>query len=551
MKGLDNRKLYELTSAIEAGDTGAALALITSDLPLDAVAKGFHISPTLAAIVYDNPTVLEALLAAGASVSATNDMGEPLLHAAAGKGSEPLVRVLLARGADVNARAVHKGHQIDGRTALMYAAAGNNLALVKLLLEHGADPFIKDASGFTALSYAESAGKRVATYLRKIMSQSPDASDLGLHDASRAGLIARVRALLAGGTPVDARDDMGRSALHWAALSGHAEVARALIDHGAAPDAPDKHGRTPLLLASDHEEVVRMLLAAGADPNLDAGGITVFQYLARFATPEVLGALIEGGADLNATDADGRGILEHSKGNSPRARAVLKARLGLAGDAIDQVRAELKDLPRLAKQPAFEAAAARLGELFNRKPAPWRRRKGVTYFHNVAIAKYLAPYFKEAIAVSDDDPDRLFLLLARLQDEVRRDGFTLAFLDSIPEDGRLPLILLPTANKYAAVLACGTNGINKGHDTEAVVSWLMEMEKENPFVLAGCGFDFLDGRFSGPVSNAEALAERMIVFCPDMVDQAQFSMHILSRPDQIKALAADLTKTGWFGFWWD
>src|SRR5687767_3053901 len=135
MKGLDNRKLYELTSAIEAGDTGAALALITSDLPLDAVAKGFHISPTLAAIVYDNPTVLEALLAAGASVSATNDMGEPLLHAAAGKGSEPLVRVLLARGADVNARAVHKGHQIDGRTALMYAAAGNNLALVKLLLE--------------------------------------------------------------------------------------------------------------------------------------------------------------------------------------------------------------------------------------------------------------------------------------------------------------------------------------------------------------------------------------------------------------------------------
>ena len=87
MKWLDNRRLYQLTSAIKAGDTEAALALITSDLPLDAVAKGFHISPPLAAIVYDNPTVLEALLEAGASASATNDMGETLLHMASGQGS--------------------------------------------------------------------------------------------------------------------------------------------------------------------------------------------------------------------------------------------------------------------------------------------------------------------------------------------------------------------------------------------------------------------------------------------------------------------------------
>jgi hypothetical protein len=43
-------------------------------------------------------------------------------------------------------------------------------------------------------------------------------------------------------------------------------------------------------------------------------------------------------------------------------------------------------------------------------------------------------------------------------------------VDSIPEDGRLPLILLPTRNKYVALLACGTNGINQSHDTEAVIS---------------------------------------------------------------------------------
>ncbi len=432
----------------------------------------------------------------------------------------------------------------------MNAATGNNLPLVKILLEHGADPFIKDCSGFTALTFAEIVGKRVASHLRKVMAAAP-ASDVGLHDAARAGLIDRVRTLLAGGTPVDARDDMQRTALHWAALSGQADVARALIDAGAAADASDKGGRTPLLLASDSVEVVRILLAAGADPNANAGGITAFQYLVRFGTAEVLAALIDGGADSTATDADGKGILEHSKGNSPKARALLKARLGLAGDAIDQVRTELKELPRLARERAFVAAAGRLGELFNRKPAPWRRRKGVTYFHNVAIARYLGPHFNEPVKPPEAGSDQAFLLLARLQEEILREGFTLVYTGAIPEDGRLPLILMPTANKYAAVLACGTNGINKGHDTEAVVSWLMEMEKENPFILAGCGFDFLDGRFSGPVKEAKTVAERMVAFCPDMVDQAQSSIMPLSRPDQIAALAEDLKRTGWFGFWWD
>jgi ankyrin repeat protein len=530
-KSVDNHALHQLTTAIKNGETERALQLIRPDLPLDAIPKGFHISPVLAAIVYDNPAVLEALLAAGASASATNEMGETLLHVAAAKGSEPLVRALIARGADVNAKAARKGHQLDGRTPLMCAASGNSLGVVKLLLAHGADPFAKDSAGFTALAFAEMVGKRVANYLRKIMATSPATSALGLHDAARAGLLDRVRAVLAEGTPVDARDDLRRTPLHWAALSGHADVARALIDHGANVRATDKGGREPLLLTAEHAEVVRVLLAAGADPNADAGGVTAFQYLVLFATPEVLAALIDAGANLNAKSADGKGILDYAKSNR-KARAFLKERLGLAGDAVDDLYAHLKDLPRLAKQPAFEATAARLGELFNRTPAPWRRRKGVVYFHNVSIEKRIES-------------------LERLQDDALRDGFLLVCVDAIPEDGRLPLILLPTSNKYAAVLACGTNGINKGHDTEAVIRWLMDMEKENPFILSACGHDFLDGRFSKPVTNAEALAERMIAFCPDMVDQAQFSIQILSRPAQVKALAGELTTSGSFGFWWD
>jgi ankyrin repeat protein len=103
----------------------------------------------------------------------------------------------------------------------------------KVLLEQGADPFMKNGNGMTALSLAEIFGKRAANHLRKVMAISPEASELGMHDAARAGLLARVQALVDQGTPIDGRDDMGRSALHWTAIGGKADLVRVLLDLGA------------------------------------------------------------------------------------------------------------------------------------------------------------------------------------------------------------------------------------------------------------------------------------------------------------------------------
>jgi ankyrin repeat protein len=546
----DNRRINQLTTAINLGETEKALELIDAKLPLDAVAKGQHQSPLFAAIATGNVRILEALLDAGASLSATNEMGETPLHAAVLQDNADVVRALIERGASIDAQVQRPKHQYDGRTPLMSAAAGNDLVTVKMLLEKGADPFLKDSSGFTALTFAEIFGKRAANHLRKVMAVSPANSQLGIHDAARSGLIERVARLLDDGIPADSPNDLGSTPLHLAAMGGHADITRLLIERGATVDARNSHGNTPLLFA-DTLAVVKVLLAAGADPNVDVGGgITPFLYRATTGRPDVLAALIDAGADLAVRSADGRTVLDHAKSNRPDARRLIKERMGLAADAIDVLRAEMKELPRLSQEPAFTAVAEWIGGLLNRQPAPWKRRKGVVYFHNASIVKYLAPHF--GIAAGKSGAAEIFDLIARLQDDVREKGYTLAFIDSIPDDaGRVPLILLPTANQYSAVLACGTNGINKGHDTEAVISWLMAMEQENPFVLSGCGFDFLDGRFVGPVSDAERLAERMIAFCPDMVDQADFALSSLSRPQQIVALAQDLSTSRSFGFWWD
>jgi cytohesin len=548
---LEDAAIARLTRAIYLGETAKALSLIRPGLPLDHVARDVNHTPLIAAIENDNMAVFDALLEAGASATAPIEFGETPLHAAARRGNEAMVRVLLARGADVRAALVRPNHQYGGRTPLMEAAIGRSLPIVKLLLERGADPFAKDANGWTVLSFAEVSGKRVANHLRKLMDKSPQASEANLHDAARAGLVEHVRILLDRGAAIDERDDLGRTALHWAVMSSRIDTARLLLERGAQADARDKRGYTPLSLIQGSAEIAQLLLEHGADANAAVDGWSVLLYLAMFQPPEVLAPLIDAGADMHAKAPDGRGLLEHAKLNSPRARKFLKERMGVAPNAFDALHDHMKELQKLAKAPAFQAAAERLGRIFNRKPGPWRRRKGVMYFHDVSLAKHLARHFGESEAIGGAALDQTSRLLTRLQDEMRTEGFVLVFTSAIPEEGRMPLILLPTADKYAALLAVGTNGINYGHDTEAVIAWLKAMEAENPFHVGGCGHDFLHARFTAPIKDAEALAARMIEFCPDIADQAHASIRLIPREAQIRAIADDMKKTGWFGFWWD
>ena len=101
--------------------------------------------------------------------------------------------------------------------------------------------------------------------------------------------------------------------------------------------------------------------------------------------------------------------------------------------------------------------------------------------------------------------------------------------------------LLPMRDKYAVMAAIRTNGDNYRIGTAGVIAWMQELEQEQPFVLTGIGFDFLEGRFTSPVKNPLALARRMYEFCPDIVDQGT---------ENVPRLARELEK-GRLYFWWD
>jgi len=76
-----------------------------------------------------------------------NNFSAPL-HVAVSKGDVEIVKKFIAYGADVN-------EQSEDMTPLMIAARYNKVEIIKVLLENGARPEVKNEKGFTALKFAQ------------------------------------------------------------------------------------------------------------------------------------------------------------------------------------------------------------------------------------------------------------------------------------------------------------------------------------------------------------------------------------------------------------
>jgi len=108
--------------------------------------------------------------------------------------------------------------------------------------------------------------------------------------------VARVKQLIAQGANVNAHDEHGRTALMSAVRKGQREIVRMLLDAGADPNLQTSYGATALSMASGHHpDIVRMLLDAGADVDKGKGLVQAAWY----GQLEIVRMLLKAGADVN------------------------------------------------------------------------------------------------------------------------------------------------------------------------------------------------------------------------------------------------------------
>ena len=208
--------------------------------------------------------VLVIVLLANCGLAAA---AESTLADAAEKRDRAMVCTLIARHADVNQP------QVDGMTALHWAAHHDDLETAKLLVTAKSDVKAINRYGVTPLSMACTNGNEAIVRLLLEAGADPNARLRGdetpLMTAARTGKLGPVTALLARGAEVNAKERRGQTALMWAAAEGHAEVVGALLQAGAEFRTPLPSGFTPLFFAvrEGRTEVVRVLLKARADVN--------------------------------------------------------------------------------------------------------------------------------------------------------------------------------------------------------------------------------------------------------------------------------------------
>jgi ankyrin repeat protein len=229
-------------------------------------------TPMSQAAILANPDVLALLLAAGADPNEKGADDQTPLMIVARTDNVAAAEVLLAAGADVNVV-----EQWRGQTALMWAAAQQQPAMVKRLLEAGADP--------DAQSLPNNWERQVTAEPR--MKVLPAGGLTPLLYAAREGCTECVRLLIAGGADINKPDPDAITPLLMANLNAHWDSAKLLIEAGAWLDKWDMWGRNPLYAAVDYNtlphggrpdhlssdlttalEIMQMILERGGNPNL-------------------------------------------------------------------------------------------------------------------------------------------------------------------------------------------------------------------------------------------------------------------------------------------
>jgi ankyrin repeat protein len=318
-----------------------------------------------------------AAIGAGAKVNGRDEEKRTPLYLAAKNGLLEPVRLLLERGAKVDARFEDEW---TSETPLHVAARAGHREIVELLLKHHAEVDALNRQDTTALHIAAAGGQREVA--AALLDGGADLHGRGwllkstpLHVAAEHGSVAVVELLLERGAAIDDRRQDGRTPLHRALENAHPNVAELLVARGADVNARDVDDWTPLHVAVARGlTTASLLLERGADVQARARGVvgmrrgyrdaTALHIAAAYGKPEMAELLFQRDRQLlGACDAWGKTPLHAAAENGHGECAERLLRLGADAGAADK---EGKTPMERAQEMGDQAIVA----LFGGSPKP-------------------------------------------------------------------------------------------------------------------------------------------------------------------------------------
>ncbi len=245
-------------------------------------------TPVLSSAANNNMKVMQLLLDVGGELDVKNNAGEtPLMRASRSNPNPAMVPFLLERGQNLAER------DNQGMSALLYAAAHNELPVVQELIGWKADMKDVDGDGANALLLAAATNRYVDVVNWLV--------DIAAFD-------------------LDYRDSHQRTALHYATNKNREQMSYELLELGAEPNMVDAAGETPLMNAvkSHSLALVERIIWYGGEVNKsNQEQKTALMYALARGSKEIIEHLLDQGAEVNVLDADGKSVLMYAAERSP------------------------------------------------------------------------------------------------------------------------------------------------------------------------------------------------------------------------------------------
>ncbi|CAL1538046.1 unnamed protein product [Lymnaea stagnalis] len=255
------------------------------------------------AIIQDCEPMVKLLIDMGADVNKLDEHETPPLLLACSKGVS-YMELLIKKGADVNL-----GHRLTGPPLIRAMSCPTPIAAAELLIEHGADVNKTNRDGECALMHACSGNdnQEMVNILIKAGANVNLVCNKGgtcLQEAVKYGSINVAKTLLEQGADVNAKCESGMTAFLVAAEAGNIQILKLLQQAGADVNLEDNLGNNALLRALSSPDTIPDVVSALAFSKehlnkQNSSGYTPLMMASDSCNVKMIDALIDLGADVN------------------------------------------------------------------------------------------------------------------------------------------------------------------------------------------------------------------------------------------------------------